>query len=586
MAVFCGLAVAVYSNFWRDGAPHVVLGQNDMLQTMWFLNWVPYALGHGLNPFHTSLVNIPYGVNLLDQTSVPLLGLLLAPITVLFGPVAALNVGMTLALAGSATSMYFVVQRFTSWRPSAFVAGLLYGFGPYEIGQGEAHLHMAFAVLPPLMLLLIHDIALIRDGRARRRGVILGLLVVAQFFISLEMLLETMVIAAVMLVAFALMRPSLVRTHVRDLTVGLAWGGEVAAIGLAYPTWYALRGPEHVTGAYHNPAYYRADLLGAIVPDGLMRIAPQSLASRADLFGGNFVENGSYLGLTLIFTLVVGGVWLWRRAEVRVVTFVGAAAFVFSLGSKLVVRAEPSVLSNGSASGGIPLPWAIVGHVPLFSNILPVRFSLFVAMFAALLLAMVLDQIHATAIARGFPVAATAVPAAVAAVALIPLFPAVPYNSSIDVPQGSYFTSASVQNLPAGKVALLYPFPSGTEPQGMVWQTEAGMQFSMPGGYFIVPQGASGQRANTRYAYADYTSTIATALSDLYARVPPDHSPGARHTMRQELLSWHVQSAIALPAPGTARMVVAYLSWLIGAPPIRQSGAYAWYDLGRTLRPA
>ena len=81
VTAFCALAVVVYWNVWRAGAQHVALGEHDNFQTMWFLNWVPYAIGHGLNPFHSSLVNVPFGVNLLDQTSVLLLGLLLAPVT-------------------------------------------------------------------------------------------------------------------------------------------------------------------------------------------------------------------------------------------------------------------------------------------------------------------------------------------------------------------------------------------------------------------------------------------------------------------------------------------------------------------------
>ena len=173
---------------------------------------------------------------------------------------------------------------------------------------------------------------------------------------------------------------------------------------------------------------------------------------------------------------------------------------------------------------------------------------------------------------------------AVATVALIPLLPAVPYDFLVDVPHTTCFASAAAHDLPEGKVTLLYPYPSGPEPQGMLWQIESGMRYSMPGGYFLVPQGPGGPIADTLHTYSDYTSELTTALSDLYAGVPAAHSPAALTSMRHELLSWHVQSAVAIPAPGTAPKVVAYLSWLIGRPPARQSGAYVWYHLGRTLR--
>jgi hypothetical protein len=585
VAIFCVLAVVVYGDVWRAGIQNVYVGETDNLQTMWFLNWVPYAIEHGLNPFHSALVNVPFGVNLLDQTSVLLLGLLLAPITVLFGPAASLAVGFTLALAGSAISMYFVVRRFTIWRPAAFVAGLVYGFGPYEIRQGTAHLHMACAVLPPLILLLLYDITVKSDGKARRRGIVLALLLVAQFFISLEMLLETVVIGAVMLAALALFRRSRERIDRHALATGLGWCCGLVTALLVYPVWYTLAGPEHIRGAFHNAAYYRADLLGTFVPDGLQKIAPTSLATTANSFAGNRVENGSYLGLTLLAVLAVGAVWLWRRTAVRVAVVVGATAFVFSLGSRLVVRAAPGVTANGAATGSLPLPWAVMGHLPLFGDVLPVRFTLFVDMAAAVVLAVVLDHLHAPVLRRGHPVVAVVAPLGVAAIALLPLLPAVPFGFVNNVPQTRYFTSPAVQDLPAGQVAIVYPFPSGNEPQGMLWQTQAGMRFSMPGGYFLVPQGRGGSIADTWYAYNDYRSELSSDLSRLSAGVPVPHTAAARRAMRQELASWHVRSAVAVPAPGTDAQAVAYLSWVFGASPTRRSGAYVWTHLGRTADP-
>jgi hypothetical protein len=52
------------------------------------LRWTPFALEHGHNPFVTGHLNAPYGVNLLWNTSLLLPGLLFAPVTRTFGPVA------------------------------------------------------------------------------------------------------------------------------------------------------------------------------------------------------------------------------------------------------------------------------------------------------------------------------------------------------------------------------------------------------------------------------------------------------------------------------------------------------------------
>ncbi|MGH8995716.1 MAG: hypothetical protein ACRDYB_06755, partial [Acidimicrobiales bacterium] len=357
VALFCGLAVVCYGELWARGLGHVYLYQNDAVQTMWFLSWIPYALGHGLNPLHSALVNVPHGINLLDQTSSPLLGFLLSPITVLFGPTAAFNLGETVALAGSATSMYFVVRRFVRWRPAAFVAGLLYGFGPYEIGQGTAHLNLSFCVLPPIILLLVHEIAVRSGHHARRRGIALGLLVVAQFFVSTEVLVTTAMAGLLVAVVIAVRGRHHLKDRLRDAALGFGWALGIAVVVLAYPAWYALAGPEHVNGPLQMTALYRADLLGPIAPDGLIRIAPASFANMANLFAGNWSENGSYLGIPLLIVLLSGAVWLRRQAAAQVAAVVGVVFFVCSLGARLVVRSAPMATATGAPTGGVPLPW-------------------------------------------------------------------------------------------------------------------------------------------------------------------------------------------------------------------------------------
>ena len=77
-------------------------GLGDPQQMVWFLAWLPYALGHGLNIFHSNYLDFPHGVDLANTTSVPLLGFLGAPITLSLGPVAAFNILLRLAFASSA----------------------------------------------------------------------------------------------------------------------------------------------------------------------------------------------------------------------------------------------------------------------------------------------------------------------------------------------------------------------------------------------------------------------------------------------------------------------------------------------------
>src|SRR5664280_1684170 len=216
VASYLALSIASYWSVWSTSpATHMQLG-GDQFATVWFLRWIPFALTHAHNPFFTTFGNYPFGVNLLTNTSVPLLGLVGAPVTLLFGPTASYNLWCTVALAGSATAGYLFARRWTSWRPAAWVCGLLYGFSPYEVAQSHGgHLNLTFAVFPPLILLATHEVVVRRQRAPLTAGVVLGLLVVAQFFVSSEVLASTLVVDAVCIIAILVMGRRSVRAHLR-----------------------------------------------------------------------------------------------------------------------------------------------------------------------------------------------------------------------------------------------------------------------------------------------------------------------------------------------------------------------------------
>ena len=78
----------VWSNVWRHPTSTTTCGCGDTSLFTWFLEWPAYAIAHGLNPFYSTAMHVPSGVNLLANTSVVAIGVLLAPVTWLFGPVA------------------------------------------------------------------------------------------------------------------------------------------------------------------------------------------------------------------------------------------------------------------------------------------------------------------------------------------------------------------------------------------------------------------------------------------------------------------------------------------------------------------
>ena len=170
------------------------------------------------------------------------------------------------------------------------------------------------------------------------------------------------------------------------------------------------------------------------------------------------------------------------------------------------------------------------------------------------------------------PEPAAAACAALACLALLPLVPAWPYWTRIaQVPR--YFSSAQVTALPAGSVAVLYPFPAAGNAIPMLGQVAAGMRFKAPGGRFVIPApGRPGTPASDRQTLTGQT------LTRLAVGQMPAQTPGLRRALRDQLRAWDVRAVLVQPAGARPGLVVPFFEWLLGRPPdVRSGGISAWY---------
>ena len=139
VASYLACAVVGFSHVWSHPTSQLVgIGASDPARMIWFLAWFPFALGHLLNPFVTTWANAPYGVNVLGDTSQPLLGVLASPVTVLFGPIASFNVLMTLAFATSATAGYTLARPRHLLASGGVRLRPPLRFSPYMVARGPS----------------------------------------------------------------------------------------------------------------------------------------------------------------------------------------------------------------------------------------------------------------------------------------------------------------------------------------------------------------------------------------------------------------------------------------------------------------
>jgi hypothetical protein len=146
-------AIVLWWHVWSGNpASTLTCACGDPAQEVWFIAWPAWALWHLANPFFSSAVNVPYGANLLSNTSGTLVGLVLSPITRIWGPVAATNVALTLAPGLSAWGCWTAIRRVVSWKAAAIPAALVYGYSPAVVTSlMYGHVSVSLLVIPPLL---------------------------------------------------------------------------------------------------------------------------------------------------------------------------------------------------------------------------------------------------------------------------------------------------------------------------------------------------------------------------------------------------------------------------------------------------
>jgi hypothetical protein len=473
--------------FWPvlPGISHRLFGQTaDYVLEVWFIGWVPHAIGHGLNPFFTNAMFVPTGVNLAQNTASPLLGLIGAPLTEVFNPLVSTNVLMVLAMPISATAAFVVLRSWRVWLPGAALGGLLYGFSPYMVGQGSDHLVFAFVPIPPFIALTI--VAMLqRKGSPWRLGIQLGLLIVAQYLISQEVLVDVAILTLAALGLIALRHPQRIREVGHALVRPAGVAVALVAMLLAYPVWMLLAGPQHAAvAAYPVDNPYRNDLLSFLVPGPLQHVSfgMRSLGNRLmlgphpvtlgslHLNSSNPDEFDAYIG---VLVLVLAGFLVWRSRRsprMQMASGLFLVAAVLSLGPYLTVDAR---------STHIPLPFLLLAHVPLVGNVLPSRMSLGVFACLAAVVAFGLDDMQ-----RDRPRPAWLTGRVMAGAFLLALvvtqLPQWPYPAK----QESTLPTALRRAIPSGDpVTITYPYVTGFNPEAMEWQTDSGYVFRLLGGY-------------------------------------------------------------------------------------------------------
>lgn len=478
-----GLTLAIYVciSFVYFGVPIAAHPGRDLIGKgpdptvlVWALAWWPYAILHWQNPIVTHAIWAPIGQNLAWAPSVPGLALLAAPVTLIAGPAVSYNLLAIALPACSAWTSYLLCRYLTHAFWPSIAGGYLFGFSAYELGQTEGHMQITSVFLVPLVALVVLRFL---DGSfsARRTMLTLGVLLALQLSFAAEVELTlTLTLAVALVVAFAVVPSG--RGRLRGLLPPLA--GAYALAGLLTSPLLVYFFLRFQRGGVNSPRHFPADLANLVIPTPLTWAGWHWTDLISSRFVGNNAENGAYLGLPCI-AIVAWYVWSKRRAPTaRFLALMLAFGLVLELGFRLHVAGRSYV----------SLPWSEVGDLPLLNSMLPVRYSMFVALGVAV-------SVACWAAAGSGPRFARALLPGLAVVAIAPSLWNSVWHEHPSRP--AFFSSGRYEKclLPDENVLAL-PFPNWSD--AMLWQAESNFSFRLADGYIsIVPTGLPD------YAYAD-----------------------------------------------------------------------------------
>ncbi len=465
------VALGIYLAVWLPTAMRPLvehLGRSQLAQTspdpnfyLWSLRWWPYALRHGLNPLYSTQLDAPVGHALAWTATVPALSLLVAPLTLMAGPVIAFNVLAIAAVPVGAWAAFVLCRRLTGRFWPALAAGAVFGCSAYETNHyGAGQMNLTYTLLLPILAYLM---LLWRDKAISSRAfVILAALALAiQFYISLEIFADLTAFLFICLGAGWVLAGRRYRAEVLSLARLTGLGYVIAGVLAAPYIRYAL-----LTTPPKPPALVSLDLASLVIPRAGRTFGISWLAGAAA--GPHPVSNGGYVGVPLLVLAVLLAATAWSSRLVRFLSVMLVLIVAASLGPELYLEGHPVAR----------LPWAALYQLPIVRNAYATRLMLFAYLALAVAVALWLAD---TGLARSTRRAAWGR----YALALLVIgtvaadTPAIVVTRNSTVP--AFISSGQYRDdLSNGEIVVVV---SNVRNAGMLWQAQSDYYFRIAGGF-------------------------------------------------------------------------------------------------------
>jgi hypothetical protein len=463
-------------------------------------------------------------------------------------------------------------RRLVTWQPAWWVAGFVFGYSPFVVQSvAQGHLSTGLLVIPPLVLVALHEIMVRQRAPVWWCGISLAALLLAQFLISAEVLTMMVVLGVVGIIVTMALNPHRVAAQLPYALRAFGIAGLASLVLLAAPVWYMLAGPQRIKGpvwsglhvflvarafSLWDPGTYRAPLW----PEALQGPPLQ------------------FVGFGLLIALAASVVVAWRRRGMWVIAIVTIVATVFSWGGILWLSAHHPIYSRW-------LPWSRLTNLPVLDNITTLHFSALADLGAALVIAIGLDTLRWSRAGQRFPAAGRiAMLVAATALVMVPIWLTYEAPLAVDTVQLPPWYATAAHHVPEGSVVTSYPFPASASLSSvpMVWQAMDGMRFRLAGGYIKVPGPGDGVIGKGPPGSA--TRTLDDLTLGAYAGEPFTLTSIQLGNLRSALRTWSTSYIVVSNLGADPTEAAAMFTAATDTMPQISHGAWVWDLRAHPLR--
>ena len=338
LAVLAAFLAAGVAATWP--LPSYITGRlplsRDVSIYVWNLWWVAHQIAHLHNPWSTSYLAAPVGLQLGYHTLTPLLGVVMAPITLAFGPSGAYNL-LNILLPGLACyAMYRAARLWLPTRTGAIAAGAFFGLSAMLTYQVWYHLNISYgaALLPVTLEATVRLRRKPTIGQAAILGVVLG----ASVLVNPETAVMALILAALALIPW--LAASRATATLLNRLKAMAAAGAVAIV-VASPQLLAIYS-EARAGTTATPSTLGYTHWVGNLPS---LFAPSPRLANYGLTGGlghiytsqTRLETMNTFGLVLSVFAVLGLIASWRRLNAWLLALLWLGGAALALGPTVYV---------------------------------------------------------------------------------------------------------------------------------------------------------------------------------------------------------------------------------------------------------